>query len=256
MAMKQEKVVKVVIGIDIGKKADHSAFCVVEVTHTGNYRVRKLQRLPLRLSYVNQADRIYNALAKIPRPSGVSDVEIYVDAGGVGRPMVDLLSEKIDNLVPVQLTAGDRPHKLDDGTVTVPKRDLVMALNLAFEKKRITIPAKIREREVLRRELEGFVIRLSAGGIETYEAIRAAIHDDLVIALAMCVYFGDKAGLPSADEEEFYRKIATGRSYESILSGERPVNKYGLPITRERLRVNPDGSVTDLSLLDWMKRED
>ena len=137
------------IGLDLGQTADYTALAIAERRKipTGwvgpgghpeteaQYSVRHLQRFPLGTSYpaiVDEVNRLVPAPALQPEPT------IVVDATGVGAPVVDLLDERIESamVIPVTITGGDQVSR-DGSRYRVPKRDLVSALNVLLQARRL-----------------------------------------------------------------------------------------------------------------------
>jgi hypothetical protein len=137
------------VGLDLGKWQDHTAFAVIEQApllwrdevdpvsraHRREVRLflRFLRRIPLLTPYpdvVEAARRVVEA----PELRGRSS--LVVDATGVGSPVVDLLrrARLRCSIVPVVITGGD--GESSDGAVWhVPKRDLIVGLQVAFQKR-------------------------------------------------------------------------------------------------------------------------
>ncbi len=73
--------------------------------------------------------------------------------------------------------------------VYVPKRELVRGLVTAFENGRLKIAKGLPLAGALMGELRAFQMRFTAKGRDTYAA-RSGEHDDLVMAVALAVWFG------------------------------------------------------------------
>ena len=78
------------------------------------------------------------------------------------------------SLTAVTITGGKRAHHRHTTSVTVPRRDLISGLQLAFEKGYVKIARRMSEAPRLIRELKAMPGE-GAGGE----------HDDLVMALAL-----------------------------------------------------------------------
>jgi hypothetical protein len=74
-----------------------------------------------------------------------------------------------------------------------------MATQAVLQGKRFIIAPGVRERETLRNELLRFRLKITKNNIDTYEAWRDGDHDDLVLANAQAVWYGEKVLLPVAD---------------------------------------------------------
>ncbi len=113
---------------------------------------------------------------------------LVVDAGGPGRPVVDAIRAAGLKPIAVSITAGKRPRRAE-GMVYVPKRELVRGLVTAFENGRLKIAKRLPLAGALMDELRAFKVRFTARGRDTYAA-RSGEHDDLVMAVALAVWFG------------------------------------------------------------------
>ena len=87
-------------------------------------------------------------------------------------------------IVPVMITGGD--HEASDGNgYRVPKRDLLIGLQVLLEQRRLRISARSRSSRDLVNELSAMRTWVSGFGRERFEAEQARVHDDLVMALAL-----------------------------------------------------------------------
>jgi hypothetical protein len=95
-------------------------------------------------------------------------------------------------LLPVIITAGHATVR-DGGEVRVPKKELVSATQSCLQRRTLKIAPMLREAETLRRELGAFRVKVHAAtGNETFEAWRSRDHDDLVLAVALSVWHGER----------------------------------------------------------------
>jgi hypothetical protein len=98
-------------------------------------------------------------------------------------------------LRPVLITAGHQILACDDGALHVPKKELVGAVQVLLQGRRIKF-APVPRREVLLKELLTFKVRVTAAANETFEAWRERDHDDLVLAVALAAWQAERgAGL-------------------------------------------------------------
>jgi hypothetical protein len=184
----------IMIGVDIGQKREPTAICVAELDERRNDRrrinhfvVRHLERLPLGTSYPAVARRLSEVSGGIRkkihrRPS------LYVDATGIGQPIIDLLREETNNLgsiTPVYFTHGDqRSH--ERGEIRLGKAYLVSSLQALLQTARLHLP-RTEESERLAQELLEYEIKVDENANERYGAFRVGTHDDLVTALGLAV---------------------------------------------------------------------
>ena len=187
----------VLIGVDIGQRRDPTAICVAEVERRRvverseiHFNVRYLDRLPLGTPYPAVADRVAY-IADQARERTRDATTVYVDATGVGQPIVDLLRERIRRaqVVAVYFTHGDqRSEGLERGypRVTLGKAHLVSRLQMLLQTGRLHLP-KTEEARVLNSELLNYEIRVDQDATDKYGAFRVGTHDDLVTALGLAV---------------------------------------------------------------------
>ena len=111
------------------------------------------------------------------------------------RPVVELLRRARMNcrLWPVSITGGDA-EGIGQGLYRVPKRDLVVGLQLLFEQGMIQIAEGLPYRETLVQELADMRVKVTRAGNEQYEAGRSGQHDDLVSALSLACWAVRKTG--------------------------------------------------------------
>jgi hypothetical protein len=187
----------VFLGIDIGQKRDPTAICVVETERRQvesrsetHFIVRHLERLPLGTPYPRVAERIAEISGRV-RTRANATPTVYMDATGVGQPIVDVVQERLPGgwVVPVYFTHGDRrsetgaPHET---CITLGKAHMVSRLQALLQNHRLHLP-RTPEAETLTEELQNYEIRVSEDANDRYGAFRVGTHDDLVTALGLAV---------------------------------------------------------------------
>ncbi len=184
----------VTIGVDIGQKHDPTAIAVSDVQlkilpgpkDESIHTIRHLERLPLGTPYPQVAERI-SAVVQGLCTRGVIPRALYVDATGVGQPVVDLLKPVGMRVTAVYCTHGDRRIVSEDRrSVSLGKAWLVSRLQALLQTGRILLP-ETEEARQLARELKDYEIRVDADANEKYGAFKVGTHDDLVTALGLAV---------------------------------------------------------------------
>lgn len=211
------------VGVDLGQSQDPTAIAVLERVdqETGDVdpvtwiratrrrlNLRYAQRLPLGTPYPLVAERMVEVCQKLAAPQLGPPAplpELVVDGTGVGRAVVDALKlrpqptrigrhyypapvrELPYKLVAVSITGGEQ-ESYSDGFWRVPKRELLGALTLLFQRGELRISEKLPEYAVLVRELLNFRVKITASGNDTYGNWREAEHDDLVLAVALAAW--------------------------------------------------------------------
>jgi hypothetical protein len=186
------------IGVDLGQKHDHTAVAIVERPERVSenqqriynalaplpweLRVRRVQRVMLGTPY----PRVVEMIREITRERLIKgDCAVVVDGTGVGAPVIDMLraADLGCEITAVTITGGERQSGKGSSWVSVPKKDLISAVQLALEKGELRIARRMGDVMTLVRELVDVQISGTRIG-----AARAGEHDDLVIALALACW--------------------------------------------------------------------
>ena len=211
-----------VIGVDLGQQRDYTAISVIEREHVPagpmyndeyhhrgrwifaarqpvrlEYRVRHLERPTLGTSYPEQVARIIELVKALG-----GEIALVVDATGVGLPVTDMLWARLRQEIEetdiyitrcnVTITGGDSVTRTEGG-VRVPKRDLVSAPLVLMQHGQLKIAEGLSLRETLVKELLNFRVKINIStAYDSYEAWREGDHDDLVLAVAMACWCGER----------------------------------------------------------------
>ena len=145
---------------------------------------------------------------------GDDNVDLVVDATGVGRPVVDLMKESGLRPKGIMITGGDSAtYDSRTGFFYVPKRDLCMGLAVCVQQARFTYPRDFciwdpnprpTADEIAKgatptgtfedfiNEVQNFKVKISvATAHDSYEAWRGQ-HDDMVLSAAMGVWWAER----------------------------------------------------------------
>jgi len=187
------------VGLDLGQRQDPSALAVVEwheyettrdpVTFAWRLEtalsLRHLERISLGTPYPEVVERVA-AVMRSPKLEGAERRHLIVDGTGVGPAVVDLLRERDlqAKLWPVTITGGDTEH-YSDGYYRVPKRDLIVGLQVLLQQGGLQIAGGMRESAQLVKEMTDMRVKITGAGNERYGADRSGEHDDLVLAVAL-----------------------------------------------------------------------
>jgi hypothetical protein len=149
--------------------------------------VRHIHRWELGTPYPRVIEDLHAWFA----PSQLRDTPLVVDATGVGRAVVDMIesSRLPANVCPYTITAGFK-----EGDETVPKKDLVFSVVAALQTRRLRFAADLPLTPVLEKELENFRVKVTPDRNETFASWRENMHDDLVLALALALWYGERYG--------------------------------------------------------------
>jgi hypothetical protein len=188
----------VTLGVDIGQKRDPTAKAVIDAEFRKggedseeeygevHHIARHLERLALGTPYPQVAQRVAEVTAEASKRTEDA-IFVYIDATGVGTPVVDVLeATRIEaRIVPVYFTHGDRRTE-KDGEVMLGKAWLVSRLQMLLQSALLHLP-RTSEAEALRQELMDYEIRISEDANDRYGAFRVGTHDDLVTAVGLAV---------------------------------------------------------------------
>ena len=133
-------------------------------------RLRLLERVPLGTAYPEVVERVVH----VTRSKQLAGrCHLAVDGTGVGRPVVDLLRQAKPDaiLMPVTITSGQM-ETTDQGSYRVPKRDLIIGLQVLLQRGGLRIAARLPYARQLVEEMEAVEVRVSLAGNEQYAAWR------------------------------------------------------------------------------------
>lgn len=193
------------LGLDLGQAQDPTALAIAERIETKQslrfeggllvpptssaappeIHVRHLERIKLGTPYPAIVDYVGGLLR---RPPLAGNVELVVDATGVGRPVVDMFLAVGIELTAVTITSGNTASHDGANNWRVPKRDLVVGMQVLLQEKRLRLAAALPERETLVRELLAFKVKIDAVTAHDSYNAREGAHDDLVLAAALACW--------------------------------------------------------------------
>jgi hypothetical protein len=179
------------VGLDLGQAQDYTAIAVAEwlsAEGKDEYHVRHLQRFRLGMSYPDMVAEVARMMHSHPLDRRAA---LVVDQTGVGRPVVELLTAAGLGCVPVTITGGDAVT-CENGAYRVPKRELVSTLQVVLQGGRLKFAEGLPEVATLVRELLAFQVKITAAANATFGAWREGSHDDLVLAVALATWYGER----------------------------------------------------------------
>jgi hypothetical protein len=109
----------------------------------------------------------------------------------VGRPVVDLLRDERPGCVVMAVNITSGPF--EGGYCGVPKRDLIMGLQVLLQRQVLRIAAGLEHGEDSVKEVAAMQVKISLSGREQYGAWREGTHDDLVFAVALACWNAQNA---------------------------------------------------------------
>ena len=193
------------VGVDFGQSRDFTAIAVLERAETTgawdavmyawkkvvSLQVRYLERIERGTPYTEVVERVvqvtqWHELAGRCR--------LAVDGTGVGRAVVDLLRRAGPGCVvmPVNITSGLKETQ-EGGYYGVPKRDLILGLQVLLQRKVLRIAAGLEYGADLLKEMTAMQVKITLSGHEQCAVWREGTHDDLVFAVALACWNAQNA---------------------------------------------------------------
>ncbi|MFP3941883.1 MAG: hypothetical protein ACLF0P_16430 [Thermoanaerobaculia bacterium] len=175
----------IAIGVQVGQRSEPSALCVVEVQNrTGppgseaHFLVRHLERIPMGTTYPAVADRSAQVAARL-LDRGAVRPDLYLDATGLGEPVVDLFSARVQNakIVAVYFTQGDRRSRISHRELHLGKAYLVTRLQTLLQVGCLHLP-RTPDAEGLAHDLLEFQIDIAEHANDRYDAFRVGPRDE------------------------------------------------------------------------------
>ena len=119
---------------------------------------------------------------------------LVVDQTGVGKHVIDLLrhSGVCAEIRKVTITLGHQSSWDEHGGMLVPKKDLVSVLQVLLQGQRLKVAPSLNQAALLVAELQQFRMKLPALTDDERLAWREGMHDDLVLAVAIAAWEGEK----------------------------------------------------------------
>ncbi len=176
--------------------------------------LRFLERMPLGSGYPAVVARIKEIMQN---PKLATDkITLLIDSTGAGIPVIQYLREEGLKPVGISITAGSNVSLHDLG-FTVPKTELVSALQILFQSRRLKIPNDLPLKDEFVEELQNFRVKISEKANELYEA-GSGYHDDLVMSVALGAWYltRTKKNRVKVRNKTFQKEISSQRFGGSV----------------------------------------
>lgn len=186
-----------VLGMDLAQKRDFTGLCALRMRRDDDgafFELHAVERLPMRMPYPQQVQYVAQKVRQNPPLAGA---DLAVDQTGVGIAVVDMFraANLPLNVRAVQITGGSAVTRNEEGDYwNVPKKELVGVTLKLVETHRLRMVPGLPYAETLKAELQAFNAKITAAGNETFGAWRERDHDDLVLAVALGVWVGERFG--------------------------------------------------------------
>lgn len=197
-----------ILGVDLGQQQDYTAIVLTEHSRRlydpniadtpdwdrrpkkirNHYVTRLIERPELGTPYPEIVERVQSMLEN---PAIAGETQLVVDATGVGIPVIEMMRQASLNPVGIWITGGEDVVRTNYG-YKVPKKDLATSLQIVFQSRRIKVSKGIALREVFKKELSNFRVKITDSAKETFEAWRQNDHDDIVLAQAIAIWWAEK----------------------------------------------------------------
>lgn len=226
-----------IIGVDLAKRYDRTAITVLERTPLPNPPAIEdgapdEDPLLLRCVYCHQPPQrtAYQKIAEfcaqlIEHPKLKGRVNLVLDMTGVGDGVKELFDQlaALDGLVwTIVITPGQRVNKRPDMAYTVPKKDLVDAVLIALQRKRLFAnPNDPWDMEVLRKQMFAFKRKIDPRTMQvSLESIDESVHDDACLSLCLAVWLSTQ--IPLEDQGEW----GSGNEPHILLPGAQAIPRF------------------------------
>jgi hypothetical protein len=190
------------VGLDLGQARDYTALAILEqdgvppngppVLRRPAYALRHLRRIPLGMPY----PEVVRQMVSLLRSPALAGAALVVDQTGVGRAVVDMLADALRDRVtctlwPITITGGHTVTTKDPSSLHVPKKELISALQVLLQTRRLQIAPGLRYAPILVRELENYRVKITPARNEVFAPWREGQHDDLLFAAALAAWVGE-----------------------------------------------------------------
>jgi len=199
------------VGLDLGQAQDFTALTVVQRTKhrdgVNEFLCNHIVRWPLGTPHprivedvcdLMMTDALWSEYESCYGNRFMVCPTLLIDATGVGRAVIDMFKKmwlgeqnagSWSAIQEITIHGGQSSGRDPAGYGwSVSKKDLVGSIQAALGLGRLKIVPSLEHAETLKKELQDFRIRLSPSGHETFSG-REGAHDDLVLSLAMCLWF-------------------------------------------------------------------
>lgn len=184
----------VAMGISLGQKHKPTAISAVEglrrrkdgsQARESHFTVRFLERMPPGTTFPQAASRLREIKSGVAAKAGYHP-EVFVDATGLGTPIVSLLTAEVGCVLSVYFNHGDRRVKEGMYEIRLGKAWLVARLQVLLQTQRLHLPEG-NQFKALAEDLFNFEIRVEPDANERYGAFSLGARDDLITALGLAV---------------------------------------------------------------------
>lgn len=189
---------KYLLGLDLGQAAESSALCMLEETepstpksgetHLKNFGCRYLKRWSPGTPYPTIVTEVGSLIERARLGKG----ELILGSTLVGRPVVELFRRaKLAVNIHAVVVAAGLGERSAARFYHVSKVNLISGIQVQLQQRRLKIAKAIPESLTLLKELENYRLKAPPLSDAGYD-LREGQHDDLVLALALACWWGDR----------------------------------------------------------------
>lgn len=193
----------VFFGLDIGRAQDYSALSIVarkwftphaeDIDPTklvSRYYVMYMRRFELNTPYEIVEQEVAR-LWKMPELMASRNWALG-DMTGVGAPVMEGIRKKHVPMIGIVITGGATVSQPEPNEYHVPKEALVTQLVKLAQSGRLRVMKGVKYQQEFKEELGAFGYKINKlSSTVSYESIENAVHDDLVISVAMATWFAE-----------------------------------------------------------------
>lgn len=174
---------------------------VIEPQMRSRINVTDLSRFPLQTDYVLMAATVKSGIEQLIAQGRPHKPILVIDHTGVGRGVFDIFRHLLRGMVPllgVTITGGQKANQDEERPWewTVPKKDLVGALQIVVQGDRLRVAPALKLAAVFAQEMQNFRMKVTTSANVTYEAWRDGDHDDIVLSVALACWMAGRMDRP------------------------------------------------------------
>jgi hypothetical protein len=207
------------VGLSLGTVTDPTGLAVLRRTPSvwspepekkveAAYQLVGLKRYPAATSYPAILAHLKELLER--EPLSAPETRLVLDFTGCGGPVGELFTAA--DLCPTLavITTGTQTLQAPTGEWRVAKMTLAGVLQVLLQSGRLRIAERLPEAETLTAELLAFKVKPQAQPVDTFETWREGERDDLVLAVGLAGWLGEK-GQSWATDPSFLRWLHLGQ---------------------------------------------
>jgi len=180
-------VIEMRIGLDLGQMTDYTVMIVNQINRTNDtHEVQEIVRPQLGTKYPAIIKEVMDLQDRFAAETGKA-VALYIDATGLGRPVIDeFVAKGATRITAVTIVQGENVTR-EGKELHIGKQALVARMNILLESDRISWDGSTELGKVLTTELHRYRIRISKDANALFEAERG-FNDDTVTALMLATW--------------------------------------------------------------------